>query len=78
MTDFESIDWTACPLVEIKPEVQSGSPVLRGTRMPINAIIDNSEFGLTKAEISEQFEIAEDLVEQILTYVESHQVANPV
>jgi len=78
MTNFECIDWAACPLVEIKPQVQSGSPVLRGTRMPANAIIDNFEFGLTIAEISEQFEIEKDLVEQILIYAESHRIAHPV
>jgi uncharacterized protein (DUF433 family) len=78
MTDFESIDWAACPLVEIKPEVQSGAPVLIGTRMPASAIIDNFDFGLTIPEISEQFEIPQDLVSQILIYAESHRVAHPV
>jgi Protein of unknown function (DUF433) len=37
----EKIDWSECPLVEIKPGVQSGAPVLRGTRMPVSAIVDN-------------------------------------
>jgi len=46
--------------------------------MPANAIIDNFEFGLTIAEISEQFEIEKDLVEQILIYAESHRIAHPV
>jgi len=41
----EKIDWSECPLVEVKPEVQSGAPVLRGTRMPVSAIVDN--FDLT-------------------------------
>ena len=77
MKNCESIDWAACPLVETKLEVESGSPVLRGTRMPANAIIDNFEFGLTIAEISEQFEVAENLIEQILIYAESHRVAHP-
>ncbi len=78
VANSESIDWAACSLVEIDPNVQSGSPVLRGTRMPANAIIDNFEFGLKIAEISEQFEVAEDLIEQILIYAESHRVVHSV
>jgi uncharacterized protein (DUF433 family) len=38
MVAKEKIDWSECPLVEVKPEVQSGAPVLRGTRMPVDAI----------------------------------------
>ncbi len=41
MATKETIDWSECPLVEVRPEVQSGAPVLRGTRMPVNAIVDN-------------------------------------
>ncbi len=77
MRNFESIEWAECPLVEINPEVQSGSPVLRGTRMPAKAIINNFEFGLTVTEISEQFEVEEDLVNQILIYAESQRSVHP-
>src|SRR6202040_2984025 len=53
-----NIDWSECPLVEVTPRVQSGAPVLRGTRMPVNAIVDNFDYGVSVAEISEQFELA--------------------
>lgn len=68
----ERIDWSECPLVEINPRVQSGAPVLRGTRMPVSAIVDNSDYGLTVLEIAEQFQIAPDRVEAILTYAKHH------
>ncbi|HUB82211.1 MAG TPA: DUF433 domain-containing protein, partial [Bryobacteraceae bacterium] len=45
----EKIDWSGCPLVEIKPGVQSGAPVLRGTRMPVSAIVDNFDYDLSVA-----------------------------
>src|SRR5215471_21277912 len=54
---MEKIDWSECPLVEVKPGVQSGAPVLRGARMPVNAIVDNFDYGVSAAEIAEQFEI---------------------
>jgi uncharacterized protein (DUF433 family) len=41
MAAQEKIDWSQCPLVEINSRVQSGAPVLRVTRMPVSAIVDN-------------------------------------
>jgi uncharacterized protein (DUF433 family) len=72
----ESVDWSECPLVEVKPEVQSGVPVLRGTRMPVRAIVDNYDHGLSAEEIAEQFELALDRIEAILAYAKSHRVAH--
>jgi uncharacterized protein (DUF433 family) len=74
----EKIDWAECPLVEIKPGVQSGAPVLRGTRMPVSAIIDNFDYGLSVAEIAEQFEVPTERIEAIVTYAKTHRVAHPV
>ncbi|MBV9083374.1 MAG: DUF433 domain-containing protein [Acidobacteriaceae bacterium] len=70
--DNGKIDWSECPLVEIKPRVQSGAPVLRGTRMPAGAIIDNYDYGMSVADIAEQFQISTDLIEVVLAYAGSH------
>ena len=76
MATQEKIDWSECPLVEVKPGVQSGAPVLRGTRMPVDAIVDNFDYGVSVAEIAEQFEIPADRIEAILNYAKSHRVAH--
>jgi hypothetical protein len=34
-------------LVEVNPRVLSGAPVLRGTRMPVQAIVDNFDYGVS-------------------------------
>ena len=73
----EKIDWSECPLVEVKPGVQSGGPVLRGTRMPVSAIVDKFDYGVSVAEIVEQFEIPPDRIEAILAYAKSHRIAHP-
>ena len=78
MTSREKIDWSECPLVEVNPRVQSGAPVLRGTRMPVNAIVDNHDYGVSVAEISEQFEVPQDRIQAILSYAQSHRVAHSV
>ena len=49
MASGNKIDWSECPLVEIKPGVQSGAPVLRGTRTPVNAIVDNFDYRVSFA-----------------------------
>jgi uncharacterized protein (DUF433 family) len=76
MATKESIDWSKCPLVEVKPGVHSGAPVLRGTRMPVSAIVDNFDYGVSVAEIAEQFEVPPDRIEAILTYAKSHRIAH--
>jgi len=78
MAPEEKIDWSQCPLAEFNPRIQSGAPVLRGTRMPVSAIIDNFDYGLSVTEISEQFEIPPDRAQAILAYAQSHRVAHPV
>ena len=78
MAAREEIDWSECPIVEAKPTVQSGAPVLRGTRMPVDAIVDNFDYGVSAAEIAEQFQIPPEKVEAVLTYAQSHRVARLV
>ena len=78
MDTRENIDWSECPLVEVKPKVQDGAPVLRGTRLPASAIVDNFDHGVTAAEIAEQFEVPLADVEAVLAYAKSHRVAHPV
>jgi uncharacterized protein (DUF433 family) len=72
VTLFEQVDWSQCPLAEIDPEIQSGAPVLRGTRLPVSAIVDNFDYGLSPEEISEQFQVAINRVQEILRYVTTH------
>jgi uncharacterized protein (DUF433 family) len=78
MAAEETIDWSQCPLVEVNSRVQGGAPVLPGTRMPVSAIVDNFDYGLSVDEISEQFEIPQDRIQAILVYAKSHRVAHPV
>jgi uncharacterized protein (DUF433 family) len=78
MATEEKIDWSECPLVEVKPGVQSGAPVLRGTRLPVSAIVDNFDYGVNVAEIAEQFEVPPDRIEAILSYAKSHRIAHRV
>lgn len=73
------LDWSECPLVEIDSSRVGGRPVLKGTRMPVEDIIANYEYGVSISEISVQFQIPAQTVIELLTYVERHHaLARPV
>lgn len=74
----ETIDWSQCPLVETDPEVQSGAYVLKGTRMTVDAIVGNFDYGESASDIAEMFEIPLERVEAVLGYVKSQRRAHSV
>jgi uncharacterized protein (DUF433 family) len=50
------LDWSACPAVESVPGKLSGAWVFRGTRIPVSAVFENLEDGLTIDEIVQMFD----------------------
>jgi uncharacterized protein (DUF433 family) len=46
--------------------------------MPVEAIVDNFDYGMSIAEIVEQFEIPPDRIEAILRYAKGHRVAHRI
>jgi uncharacterized protein (DUF433 family) len=49
------MDWTGCNLVEIIPGKVSGVPLIKGTRIPAEAILINSESGSSLDELVEDY-----------------------
>ena len=49
------IDWTACELIEQIPGKVSGRPILRGTRILPDAIVDSYDLGESIEELQEGF-----------------------
>jgi uncharacterized protein (DUF433 family) len=73
------MDWSGCQLIETKPGVQRGRPVVRGTRVTVeDSIIGNWEAGLDAPEIAELFPaVTIQQIEEILFYAAKHQVHVP-
>ena len=64
---------------EIDPLRVSGRPVLKGTRMAVEDIIANYEYGVSIGEIAAQFQIPATIIKELLSYVERrHALARPV
>ena len=58
MTNLETdsdIDWRACELIEQVPGMVSGRPVVRGTRIMPDPIVNSYDLGDTIDEIHEGF-----------------------
>ena len=51
-----ALDWSQCLAVESVPGKVSGAWVFRGTRIPVAAVFENLEDGLTVNEIVEMFD----------------------
>ncbi len=64
-----ALDWSKCPAVESVPEKVSGAWVFRGTRMPVAAVFENLEDGLTIDEIVEMFDgLTREQVQTVLDF----------
>lgn len=63
-----ALDWSQCPAVESIPGKVSGAWVLKGTRMPVSAIFENLEAGMSVQEITETFDVTEDEVKAVLHF----------
>ncbi len=50
------LDWSQCPAVESVPGKLSGAWVFRGTRIPVSAVFENLEDGMTIEEIVQMFD----------------------
>ena len=49
------IDWTQCELIERVPGKVSGRPIVRGTRILPDAIVNSYDFGETLENIHEDY-----------------------
>ena len=73
--DAAAIDWSDCAEVETVPGKVSGVPILKHSRMPADAIVENYTDALDADEIAEVFELPADGVRKLLAYAVKHNPA---
>jgi uncharacterized protein (DUF433 family) len=68
------MDWSKCPDVEQVPGKVSGTWVVKGTRIPVQAVLDNAKDGYTAEEIAAQiFEgLTPERVRSVLRFAMLH------
>jgi uncharacterized protein (DUF433 family) len=69
-----SVDWSGCEVVEIVPGKVSGVPLLRGTRVPADAVVENYESGESVEEIAFNFDLIVDAIRRVLAYASVRQL----
>ena len=69
------MDYRDCDLVEIVPGRMSGEPVVRGTRVPVEAIEIGQEIGQTPEELAYDFDLKLDDVRKLFAYISKHNAA---
>ena len=65
------MDWSGCPLVESDPYKLGGVPILKGTRMQADSIVENYEWGSPIEEIADNFEIPVETIRLVLEYAQA-------
>jgi len=64
-----TLDWSQCSAVESVPGKVSGAWVFRGTRIPVSAVFENLEDGLTVDQIVEMFDgLTREQVKAVLEF----------
>jgi uncharacterized protein (DUF433 family) len=62
------MDWSGCEIVEVNPHKVSGAPILKGTRVQADAIVETYEGGSEVEEISENFAIPVGTIRELLEF----------
>jgi uncharacterized protein (DUF433 family) len=63
------MDWSGCELVEVIPGKVSGQPLVVGTRVPADFLVDDFKSGMKLEEIAEAFpRIPQETIRAVLTY----------
>jgi uncharacterized protein (DUF433 family) len=72
------LDWSQCPAVESVPGKVSGAWVFRGTRIPVAAVFENLEDGVTIDQLVQMFDgLTRDQVKTVLDFT-AHSLEAPV
>lgn len=74
-TSDSYIDWTGCELVEQIPGKVSGRPIVRGTRILADTIVQDAELGSPLEEIHENYpDLLVADIQRLLSFAHVHRV----
>ena len=66
------MDWTGCELVERVEGKRSGEPLVKGTRIPADAIVSNFDTGSSLADIAGDYPSTSiETIRALITYAQS-------
>lgn len=68
------MDWSGCELVEVVPGKVSGVPLVNGTRIPADFVIESYELAGSVNEVLEEFpRLSREIVLRLVEFAQTHQ-----
>ncbi len=73
MSEEDEIDWAQCELVERVPGKMGGRPVIKGTRIEPDTIVQDFELGSPVEEIHENFPtLPVETIKELLAFADAY------
>jgi uncharacterized protein (DUF433 family) len=67
------MDWSGCKTVEVVPGKLSGAPLIRGSRVPADQVIENYDAGESVEDIAYNFDLKPEDIRAVLAYAAGRQ-----
>jgi uncharacterized protein (DUF433 family) len=67
------MDWSGCDIIEVVSGKVSGLPVIRGTRVPADQVLENHDAGESVEDIAYNFDLKPDDIRAVLAYAARRQ-----
>jgi len=68
------MDWSGCEIVEVVPGKVSGVPILKGSRVQADSVLESHELGESVDEIAFSFDLDPEDVRTLLAFAASRQL----
>jgi len=63
------MDWSGCDLVEVVEDKVSGVPLVKGTRIPADFVVESFDLTGSVAEVLEEFpRLNEDIIQRLVLF----------
>jgi uncharacterized protein (DUF433 family) len=70
------MDWSGCNMIEVVPGKVSGLPVIRGSRVPADQVLENHDAGQSVEDIAYNFDLKPDDIRAVLAYAARRQLTS--
>jgi uncharacterized protein (DUF433 family) len=70
------MDWSSCDTVEVIPGKVSGLPVIRGSRVPADQVLENHDAGESVEDIAYNFDLKPDDIRAVVAYASRRQLTS--
>lgn len=64
----EVVEMEIAPNISVDPQIHHGAPVITGTRMPVSIVVGSLAGGMSKEEVSREYEITIEQIEAALSF----------